>query len=98
MGLRIGLQCPHKRYGLNTSLPQDKHHLTLDAYLETPNTLTSSYCVEVFDRRDCPENDVIANGVLCFLPTRRTKDFRVSFVVTYKIYFYKYIFIKRHIR
>ncbi|XP_045459307.1 probable G-protein coupled receptor Mth-like 3 [Melitaea cinxia] len=82
MGVRIGLQCPAGRYGLNTSLPQDQHHLTRNSYLETPTTLTHNYCLEMFDRRECPEhNDVIVSGVLCFLPATLTKDFRVSFVI-----------------
>ncbi|CAH2104763.1 unnamed protein product [Euphydryas editha] len=82
MGLRIGLQCPAGRFGLNTSLPQDQHHLTRNSYLETPTTLTHNYCIEMFDRRECPEhNDVIVSGVLCFLPAVQNKDFRVSFVI-----------------
>ena len=92
MGLRIGLTCPHKRYALNTSLAQDQHHLTRDARLQTPDILTNNYCVEVFDRQDCPENDVVANGVMCYIPPR-PKNFVISFVVMYKLcLYYKYLF------
>ncbi|XP_026487725.1 probable G-protein coupled receptor Mth-like 3 isoform X1 [Vanessa tameamea] len=82
VGMRIGLQCPAGRFGLNSSIPEDQHRLTRESYLETSTTLTNNYCLEVFDRRECPgNNDVIVSGVLCFLPAAQSKDFRVSFII-----------------
>ncbi|XP_034825174.1 probable G-protein coupled receptor Mth-like 3 isoform X1 [Maniola hyperantus] len=81
MGIRIDLQCSAGKFALNRSRAEDQHWLTRDAYLETPASLTKDYCLEVFDRRECPYNDVIVSSLLCFEPRRATKDFRVSFIV-----------------
>ncbi|CAH0726639.1 unnamed protein product, partial [Brenthis ino] len=82
MGVRIGLlECTRGRYGLNSSLMLDQHNLTTDARLQTRTTLTNNYCVEVFDRRDCPTNDIIVNGVLCFVPPKEIKNYYISFII-----------------
>lgn len=83
MGVRVGLTCVHKRYALNTSVPQDVHWMTRDAHLETGTLLTNQYCLEMFDRRDCPTKDVLVTAVLCFIPANpEPKDFRISFIVS----------------
>ncbi|OWR44933.1 G-protein coupled receptor Mth2 [Danaus plexippus plexippus] len=82
MGVRVGLTCVHKRYALNTSVPQDVHWMTRDAHLETGTLLTNQYCLEMFDRRDCPTKDVLVTAVLCFIPANpEPKDFRISFII-----------------
>ncbi|XP_023955200.2 probable G-protein coupled receptor Mth-like 3 isoform X2 [Bicyclus anynana] len=81
-GIRIDLQCQYLKFALNKSTAQDQHWLTSDYFLETPTLRTKEYCMEIFDRRDCPEKDVVATSVLCFQPALTpVKDFRVSFIV-----------------
>ncbi|XP_050675575.1 probable G-protein coupled receptor Mth-like 3 isoform X2 [Leptidea sinapis] len=81
MGIRYALQCPAGRFALNKSLPQDVHEMTAQGAIKTPLTVTFDYCVEMFDRRDCPTNDVYLSGVLCFQPSEKTKNYRFSFVI-----------------
>ncbi|CAG4968098.1 unnamed protein product [Colias eurytheme] len=84
MGIRIGLTCPTGRFGLDTSIPQDQHRLRPDAHLESGWILTNTYCLEMFDRRDCPTNDVTITAVLCFQPApdqSQRKDYRISSVI-----------------
>ncbi|XP_039764754.1 probable G-protein coupled receptor Mth-like 3 isoform X2 [Pararge aegeria] len=81
MGVRIDLQCPHLKFVMNKSQPQDKHWLNRDSFLETSTLHTKDYCLEVFDRRECPFDDVVVSSVLCFEPAIATKDFRISFIV-----------------
>ncbi|XP_041978751.1 probable G-protein coupled receptor Mth-like 3, partial [Aricia agestis] len=81
MGLRFGVKCPAGRYALNESIYQDLHSLTHDAYLEHWGSVTKTYCLEMFDRRHCPSNDIIVTALLCFLPGILTKDFRISFYI-----------------
>lgn len=81
-----GLQCSAGRFVLNTSDPDDGHWLTKDAYLEygaTQHYRLKDFCLEVFDRRQCPINDVFVSVVACYEPgIPQLKDFRISFVVS----------------
>ncbi|KPJ15194.1 hypothetical protein RR48_09221 [Papilio machaon] len=81
MGIRTNLECPDGKFVLNRSDPRDNHRLTAEGLLESSISLTSDYCIEMFDRRHCPENDVISSTVLCFIAAEKIKDFRVAFVI-----------------
>ncbi|XP_014358498.2 G-protein coupled receptor Mth2 isoform X1 [Papilio machaon] len=81
MGIRTNLECPDGKFVLNRSDPRDNHRLTAEGLLESSISLTNDYCIEMFDRRHCPENDVISSTVLCFIAAEKIKDFRVAFVI-----------------
>ncbi|CAH4003471.1 unnamed protein product [Pieris brassicae] len=84
MGVRVGLQCSAGRFALNKSLFQDNHHLTPQGNLQSGWTLTNNYCLEIFDSRHCPSEEITISGVLCFQPapeSQQDKDFRISFVI-----------------
>ncbi|CAK1603263.1 unnamed protein product [Parnassius mnemosyne] len=81
MGVRTKLDCPEGRYVLNASDPRDRHRMTPEGLLESSISITNTYCLEMFDRRHCPENDVLISAVLCFIAEVEIKDFRVAFVI-----------------
>lgn len=83
MGIRTKLDCPEGRFVLNVSDPRDRHRLTPEGWLESSISITNDYCLEMFDRRHCPQNDVLVSAVLCFIAEVKIKDFRVAFVVSY---------------
>lgn len=82
MGIRTSLDCPDRKFALNRSDPRDNHRLTSEGLLESSISITNDYCIEMFDRRHCPENDVISSTLLCFIAAENIKDFRVAFVVS----------------
>ncbi|XP_068621227.1 probable G-protein coupled receptor Mth-like 3 isoform X2 [Battus philenor] len=81
MGLGSQPECPEGRFVLNNSDPRDRHRLTPEGWLESSISITNDYCLEMFDRRHCPHNDVIVSAVLCFIGEIKIKDFRVAFVI-----------------
>ncbi|XP_026738404.1 probable G-protein coupled receptor Mth-like 3 isoform X2 [Trichoplusia ni] len=81
MGIRTDLHCPEGRIVLNKSIARDRHHLDHEGHLVSPISFGDGYCLEAFDNRQCPENNIFTTAVNCFVkaPTA-VKNFKMSLI------------------